>query len=328
MQRIVLAYSGGLEGTVAIPWLAEKHRAEVVTLTLDFGSAQDLEEVRERALAAGAVRAHVLDVRDEFARGYVLPALKADAAREGGFAIGGALAGALIAAKLIEIASLEQAQAIAHGCTTGSHRQWLNAPARALNPSLAILAPGPGRRVGFQDTGLAPADAAVPGRVPVAGPVGASLDEAASVELTFERGVPVAINAVAMPLVELMASLGTIASAHGVGSGRSGGIFEGPAAVVLQAAHRELQCLMTPDAERFSRLASAQYADLVRHGLWFSPLREALDAYVEKLQERVTGVIVAKLFKGVCDVIERKPLPAPDSPRRQTPAVRVTQVLS
>jgi argininosuccinate synthase len=141
-------------------------------------------------------------------------------------------------------------------------------------------------------------------------------DQTASVELTFDRGVPTAINGVAMAFVELVASLGTIAGAHGVG--RVDAIEHGPAAagtrevhdvaaLVLQTAHGELQRLVTSgDTDRFSRIVSLQYADVVRHGLWFTPLREALDAYVEKIQERVTGLIRLELFKGGCRVVDRR----------------------
>src|SRR6187401_512710 len=135
-MRIVLAYSGGLETSVAIPWLAEKYRAEIVAVTLDLGQGKELEDVRDRALASGAVRAHVLDVREEFARDYVLPSLKADAVYEDRYPMGTALGRPLIARKLVEIAGIEQARAIAHGCTgKGNDQVRLDIEARALNPS-------------------------------------------------------------------------------------------------------------------------------------------------------------------------------------------------
>ena len=142
MQRIVLAYSGGLDTSVAIPWLAEKYGAEIVAVTLDLGQGRELEDVRDRALATGAVRAHVLDVREEFARDYVLPALKADAIYEDRYPMGTALGRPLIARKLMEIAAIEQAAAIAHGCTgKGNDQVRLDVAARSLNPAITVLAP-------------------------------------------------------------------------------------------------------------------------------------------------------------------------------------------
>jgi argininosuccinate synthase len=352
MERIVLAYSGGLDTSVAIPWLAEKYGAEVVAVTMDLGQGKELEEVRDRALAAGAVRAHVLDVREEFAHHYVLPALKADAIYEDRSPMATALGRPLIARKLIEIAAIEQTTTIAHGCTGKSHDDVrLDVAARAINPAITVIAPG-------REWGMTRSDEIEYARtrsIPVPATVGSPYstdanlwgrsidcgvledawteppediytltrtaaecpDEAAYVELTFDRGVPAAINGVAMPLIELIASLGTISGAHGVGridmvENRLAGIksreiHEAPAAVVLHMAHKELQRMVaTKDADRFSRSVSLQYADIVYNGLWFTPLREALDAYVEKVQERVSGVIRLKLFKGECHVVGRK----------------------
>jgi argininosuccinate synthase len=352
MKRIVLAYSGGLDTSVAIPWLAEKYGAEVVAVTLDLGQGRELEEVRDRALAAGAVRAHVLDVREEFAHDYVLPALKADAIYEDRYPMGTALSRPLIARKLVDIAALEQATAIAHGCTgKGNDQVRLDVTARAINPAIRVIAPARDwgmtrpEEIEYARTRHIPVPATVdspystdanlwgrsiecgiledPWKEPpeeiytLTKPAAECPDEAAYVELTFARGVPTAINGVAMPLVELIASLSTISGAHGVGridmvenrlvGIKSREIYEAPAAVVLHMAHQELQRMVTTkDADRFSRSASLQYADIVYNGLWFTPLREALDAYVAKVQERVNGVIRLKLFKGDCRVVGRK----------------------
>src|SRR6202047_5438274 len=142
MERIVLAYSGGLDTSVAIPWLKEKYNAEIIAVTMDLGQGRELEEVRDRALATGAVRAHVLDLREEFARDYALRALKAGALYEDRCPMAEALGRPLIAQKLVEIAALEQATAVAHGCTAMGHEPVrLDAATRALNPSLKIIAP-------------------------------------------------------------------------------------------------------------------------------------------------------------------------------------------
>lgn len=352
MQRIVLAYSGGLDTSVAIPWLAEKYGAEVVTVTMDLGQGRELEEVRDRALAAGAARAHVLDVREEFAQDYVLPALKADAIYEDRYPMGTALGRPLIARKLVEIAAIEQTTTIAHGCTgKGNDQVRLDVTARAINPAITVIAPARdwgmtrSEEIEYARTRGLPVsatldtpysiDANLWGRSIECGvledpwteppeeiytltrPAAECPDEAAYVEMTFKRGVPTAINGVAMPLVELIASLGTIAGAHGVGridmvenrliGIKSREIYEAPAAVALHMAHKELQRMVTTkDADRFSRSVSLEYADVVYNGLWFTPLREALDAYVAKVQERVSGVIRLKLFKGDCRVVGRK----------------------
>jgi argininosuccinate synthase len=352
MERIVLAYSGGLDTSVAIPWLKDKYDAEIIAVTMDLGQGKELEEVRDRALATGATRAHVLDLREEFARDYILPALKADAIYEDRYPMATSLGRPLIGQKLVEIAEIEQATAVAHGCTgKGNDQVRLDVTTRALNPKLKVIAPARdwgmtrpeeieyARRRGIP----VPATVASPystdsnlwGRSIECGMLedpwneppeeiytmtkapGACPDEPAYVEIAFERGVPTAINGVAMPIVDLIGSLNTIAGAHGVGridmvenrlvGIKSREIYEAPAGVVLHAAHKELQKLVTTkDLDRFSRGVSLQYADIIYNGLWFTPLREALDAFVENVQERVTGVVRLKLFKGACLIVGRK----------------------
>ena len=352
MERIVLAYSGGLDTSVAIPWLRERYHAEIIAVTMDLGQGKELESVRDRALAAGAARAHVLDLREEFARRYILPALKADALYEDRYPLATALGRPLIAQKLVEIADIERAASVAHGCTgKGNDQVRLDVTTRALRPDLKVIAPARdwgmtrleeieyARKRGVEVPATAESpystDANIWGRSIECGVLEDPWHEPpadiyrltkapeecpaepAYVEIAFDRGAPVAVNAVAMPLLDLIASLGTIAGAHGVGridmvenrlvGIKSREIYEVPAATVLHAAHRELQQLViSRDLERFARLASGHYADLIYNGLWFTPLREALDAFVEKVQERVTGVVRLKLFKGDCHVVGRK----------------------
>jgi argininosuccinate synthase len=352
MDRIVLAYSGGLDTSIAIPWLREKYGADIITVTIDLGQGRELAAVRDRALAAGALRAHVLDVRDEFARDYVLPALKADAIYEDRYPLATALSRALIAQKLVEIAAIEQATTVAHGCTgKGNDQVRFDVSTRALDPELTVIAPAREwnmtrseeieyartRGVAVPATGDSPfsTDSNLWGRSVECGvledpwrepPEAVYVltraswecpDEPAYVEIAFERGEPTAVNGVAMPLVELIASLGLIAGAHGVGRVdivenrlvgiKSREIYEAPAAVVLHAAHSELQKLVTTrDLHRFARVVAAEYAGVVYDGLWFTPLREALDDFVQKVQERVTGVVRLKLFKGDCRIVGRR----------------------
>jgi argininosuccinate synthase len=352
MERIVLAYSGGLDTSVAIPWMAEKYDAEIIAVTMDLGQGKELDEVRERALATGAIRAHVLDLRQEFARDYVLPALKADAIYEDRYPMATSLGRPLIAQKLVEIAEIENATAVAHGCTgKGNDQVRLDVTTRALNPKLKVIAPARvwgmtrpeeiayARRHGVQvpatvdspystDTNLwgrsiecgvledpwqePPDDIYTLTRSP-----GECPSQAAYIEVSFERGIPTAINGVAMPILDLIDSLATVAGSHGIGridmvenrlvGIKSREIYEAPAAVVLHTAHKELQKFVTTrDLDRVARFVSLQYADLVYNGLWFTPTREALDAFVDKVQERVTGIVRLKLFSGDCRVVGRK----------------------
>jgi len=352
MQRIVLAYSGGLDTSVAIPWLAERYDAEIIAVTLDLGQGRELTNVRERALAVGAIRAHVVDVREEFARDYILPALRAGAIYEHRYPLATALGRPLIAKHLVRIAEMEGAVAIAHGCTgKGNDQVRLDVSARALNPAIKVIAPARvwgmtrpdeieyararnipvpatiespystdanlwGRSIecGVLEDPWAepPEDVYTLTRAPADCP-----DLPAYVEIEFEAGVPVGINGVAMPLVELVASLETIAGTHGVGridmvenrlvGIKSREVYEAPAAVVLHLAHRELEGLVIPrDLERLKFELGRVYADLVYNGLWFAPTREAIDAFVDKVQGRVTGTVRLKLFKGDCRVVGRR----------------------
>lgn len=252
MQRIILGYLGGLDTSVAISWLADKYNAEVVAVALDLGQGRELMDVRERALALGAVRCHVIDAREEFVRDFVLPALQAGAVYEDGYPLATALGRPLIARRLVEMARMEGAGAIAIGGAVGSNDQVrLETAARAVDPAITVLALG-------RELGMSRAEQidyararGIPVPATVAGPYSTdanlwgrsvasgvlddawseppddvytltrsplqSPDEPAYVEIEFQRGVPVRANGVEMPLLELIESLETIAGAHGVG---------------------------------------------------------------------------------------------------------------
>lgn len=352
MERIVLAYSGGLQTSAAIVWLAERFSAEVVTVTIDLGQGRDLADVRERALAAGAVRAHIVDAREEFAREFILPSLKAGALYEGQYPLATALGRPLIARKLVEVARIEGAPVVAHGCAPGENdRIRLEVAIRALDPDLEVIAPSelwglrPDDLVGYaRARGLSiPAalssactiDANLWGRS-IQGPPLEDLwheppedlyaltrasqygpDEPAYIEIEFAAGVPIRANGIEMALIELIESVETIAGAHGVGridmvenrvaGTKSREIYEAPAAVLLHAAHRELEKLVIPrELERLKRHMAAAYADLVYNGLWFSPTRDAIDAFVASIQPRVTGAVRLKLLKGGHSIVGRR----------------------
>jgi argininosuccinate synthase len=363
LRRIVLAYTGSATTTVAIRWLADRYGAEVVTLTLDLGQGAGLETVRDRALAAGARRAHVVDAREEFARDFIVPALCAGAVRGDGDPLLTALSRPVIARHLVEVATIEDADALAHGCSghepdarrfeTLLHalrpaltvlapaRDWRLTPVelarRARQYGLAVSAPGacdvhhnlwgrtaePGPAA-VNDTAAAAAgdrEVYVLTRSPSAAP-----DLPANVEVSFQEGVPVAVNGVALPLVELISSVQTIAGTHGVGriaaspapDGARPLTIEAPAATVLHEAHRALQrSVVPPDLADSAREREATYVDLVATGGWFSAEREAGDAFVARVQKHVTGTARLKLFKGRSEVVEcRSPfaLRVPASP--------------
>ncbi len=269
--------------------LKREHAAEAITVTLDLGQGRELEAVRDRALAAGAARAHVLDARDEFAREYALRALKAGALRDGHHPMGAELARLIVAQKAVEIARIEGAGAVAHCVRLAQPAGAFERAVRALEPAMEVVAIPVRVDAGPRDERTPKTASPYP-------------DEPAYVDVNFNRGVPAAINGVEMPLVDLIGSLGTIAAAHGVG-GRdnlAGTIaFEAPAAVVLHAAHRALQTrLLDHDVEPFAAMVRTEYARIIAEGRWFSPLREALDAFVNRVQEQVTGAVRVKLFRG------------------------------
>ncbi len=352
MTRIVLAYSGGLDTSVAIPWLKEKHGAEVIAVTLDLGQGGELNQIRERAMAAGASRCHVLDVREEFARDYILPALQADALYEERYPLATALGRPLIAKKLVEIAQMENASAIAHGCTgKGNDQVRIDVSARAIDPRMTVVAPAREwdmtraeeieyarvRRIAVSATSESPysTDQNLWGRSIECGVLedpwneppddiytltkspASAPDVPAYVQIEWQSGVPTAVNGVEMSLVELVGSLETIAGVHGVGridmvenrvvGIKSREIYEAPAALLLHAAHREMEGLVTPkDLQRLKQRLSQEYADIVYNGLWFSQTRTAIDAFMQSIQQKVSGTIRLKLFKGDCRVVGRK----------------------
>jgi argininosuccinate synthase len=332
---VVLAYSGGARSTVAIPWLADRHRADVVTVTIDIGQSGDMNEIRSHALSAGASRAHVIDAREEFAREMVLPSLKAGALSDTRYPMTTALTRPLIAKTLVQIAAIENAAHVAHGAI-GRDRRRLAQPISTLNPALKEIACAEeegftapkadpaanriddnlwGRTIGRRDDdGSAEPDESF-------FKVTKRLDEApvkpAHVAIEFERGAAVGINGVTMRLGELIESLQTIAGEHGVGrldrikvkadGTRSRAFYEAPAAVVLHLAHAELWRYVSSESQqRFDTAVSAAYVEAIDRGEWFDPLRTGLDAYVNATSEQMTGTIRVRLLKGAAQVVGRK----------------------
>jgi len=337
-KTVVLAYSGGARSSAAIKWLRDRHRAEVVTVTLDLGQSGDLNELRSHALEAGALRAHVLDKREEFARDIVLPSLKAGALSDTRYPMATALSRPLIARALVDLAKIENATTVSHGAT-GRDRRRLAQPISTLSPALAEIACA--EEIGFMKE-LGAATAARENRIDDnlwGRTIGRRADDGsqtpddsvfkitrrledtpvkpAHVEIEFERGAAVGINGVTMRFVEMIESLSTIAGEHGVGrldrikvrtdGKRSRALYEAPAAVVLHLAHAELWRFVSSESQqRFDSAVSAAYVEAIDRGEWFDPLRAGIDAYVDATSQQMTGTIRVRLFKGAANVVGRK----------------------
>jgi argininosuccinate synthase len=335
--RVVLAYSGGLRASVAVPWIADTHRAQVVAVAIDLGQGEDLADVRHRATAAGALRCHVIDARDEFARDFVVPSLKAGALLEGRYPPSTALGRALIAKTLVTVARVEETKTVAHAGSDRDHARIASA-VRDIDPSITVIGCAQAwsfsssdlesvaerQRIAFAAGGThvdqnlwgrtvgrsLEVDAPLPDdlfsttRAPGKGP-----NQEAMLEIEFQRGVPTALNGVTMPPSELIESLATIGAAHAIGrltrvKGQLAGkvsyaVYEAPAAMLLHSALDELQRTLAPGAvQQFVPTVASAYADVIDRGEWFSNLRPALDAFVTSVQQGATGVVRLTLFQG------------------------------
>jgi argininosuccinate synthase len=324
MQRTVLGFSGSAASAAAIGWLRGQSGREVVTVTLDVGQGDDLAVVREQALALGAVRAHVIDVREEFIRDYVLRALQAGALMDAY-----ALTCPLLARRLVDIARMESASSIAHAAASDVSAV-LDSAIRALDPAIEITAvlsqwnmTAADLSVIARQRGL-PVPAATDHRVEASlwgrRITGATIpreaftltrhlnecpDDSAFVDVDFVEGVPVSANGVEMSLNELFESLETIAGAHGVGRSLSEGVaFEAPAARVLATAFAALEQGTLGDeiADLKHQLASV-YSDAIASGRWFSEVREAIDSFAHVTNARLSGTVRLSLREGKCTVV-------------------------
>lgn len=352
-EKIVLAYSGGLDTSVSIKWLQEKYGYDVIALAIDVGGAgKDMEKIRQKALNVGAIKSITIDGKDLLANEYILPSLKANALYEGKYPLSSALSRPLISKLLVQVAEEEGAVAVAHGCTgKGNDQVRFEVSIQALNPSLQVIAPvrewGMNREeeIEYAEKHGIPIpvdldnpfsiDANIWGRACEAGvlenpwneapeeayewtnPVEKTPDEPEYVEIEFEKGVPVALNGHRMNLVQIIEVLNEKAGLHGVGridhienrlvGIKSREIYENPAAVVLIKAHKELELLTLPrEVTQFKSYIDEKYAQIIYDGLWYSPLKSAIDAFVEETQKSVTGTIKVKLFKGHYTVVARK----------------------
>lgn len=342
--KVVLAYSGGLDTSIAVRWIQETYDLDVITLTIDMGTQKNLEDARQKALEVGAVDALVVDACDTFIDYFCWPALQAGALYEGVYPLATALGRPLIAKLLVDTARQHGAEAIAHGCTgKGNDQVRFDVGTHTLAPDMGIIAPAREWGMTREDEIQYAREHNIPIEVTSESPYstdeniwGRSIEcgvledpwaeppedayewttdptEAPNdpqyVTIKFDQGIPVALNGEKMTGRELIAELNEIAGTHGVGrldhvenrlvGIKSREIYEAPAAVVLQAAHRALEALtLTRPAMRFKELVSQQYADMVYDGLWFSGFHQDLLAYVQSSQRTVTGTAKMKLYRG------------------------------
>ena len=353
VHRVLLLYSGGLDTSVMLKWIQDSYGAEVVCLTVNLGQpGEDYEVIEGKARQLGALECHVVDAREEFASEYLVPAIRANAVYGDGYPLFTALGRPLIAKLAVEQARASGCDTIAHGCTgKGNDQVRIEATIATLAPELKVIAPVRSWQMGREEEIAYAREHGIPvkggteaapysiddnlwGRSSegrwiedldhapdddvfqlVTRPEEAP-DEAETVELTFEKGIPVALNGRAMGLVELIEASAEIAARHGVGiidhiEDRIVGlkvrdIYEAPAAALILPAHKELERLVcTIHQNQFKGDLDRQWGYLVYAGLWWEPLRDDIDAYMERVNEQVTGTIGIRLYKGHARVVTR-----------------------
>jgi argininosuccinate synthase len=351
-KKVVLAYSGGLDTSIIIPWLKETYGCEVIAMIGDVGQQEDLKAAKKKALATGASTATIEDLREEFLTEYVWPTLRAGAVYEHKYLLGTSMARPVIAKRQAEIALKIGADAVAHGCTgKGNDQVRFELAYKAIAPKVKIIAPWREWSINSREDAIAYANAH---KVPVEqtkaniysrdrniwhlSHEGGVLEDPANepeeamwqwiaspekapnkpavVEIGFDAGTPVSVNGKKRSAVALLDELNELAAEHGVGridlvenrlvGIKSRGAYETPGGTLLVAAHRELETLcLDRETAHYSETLSLRYAELVYYGAWFTPQREALDAYFTEAQKRVTGTVGLRLFKGNVSVTKR-----------------------
>ncbi|NEP40804.1 MAG: argininosuccinate synthase [Okeania sp. SIO2H7] len=346
--KVVLAYSGGVDTSVCIPYLKNEWGVkEVITLAADLGQGEELEPVRKKALDSGASESLVIDAVETFVKDYAFAAIQANALYENRYPLATALGRPLIAKLLVEAAEKYGADAIAHGCTgKGNDQVRFDVAAAALNPKLKILAPAREWGMSREETIAYGEKYGIPSPVKKSSPysidknllgmaieagiledpwaeppeevfgmtkaIADTPDQAEYIEIGFEKGIPVSLDGEVMGGVALITKLNQLAGRHGVGridmvenrlvGIKSREVYESPAMLVLINAHRDLESLtLTADVTRYKRGIEETYSQLVYNGLWYSPLKGALDAFVQQTQERVTGKVRSKLYRELSD---------------------------
>src|SRR5271167_2435635 len=351
-EKVVLAYSGGLDTSIIIPWLKENYDCDVIAMVGDVGQGDDVEAVVHKAYATGASKVVVEDLREEFLTGYVFPALKAGAVYEHKYLLGTSLARPVIAKHQVEVALREGATAVAHGCTgKGNDQVRFEMAYQALAPELKVIAPWREWSLKSREDCL---DYAEQHAIPVEASrqkihsrdrnlwhvshEGGELEDAANsplattwqwtrspqdapdrseqLKIGFERGIPISVNELELDPVSLVELLNEIGARHAIGridlvenrfvGIKSRGCYETPGGTLLVSAHRELESLcLERELMHFKQHIGLKYAELTYFGLWFTPLREALDAFVETTQKDLTGTVTLSLYKGNISVVSR-----------------------
>lgn len=353
IKKVVLAYSGGLDTSIILKWIKNTYNCEVITFTADLGQGEELDGVEAKALATGATKAYVEDIREEYARDFVYPMLRAAALYEGRYLLGTSIARPLIAKRMCEIAEAEGAQAVAHGATgKGNDQVRFELTAMALNPRLKTIAPwrdwdmkSRSDLVAYaeahgipvpvtqakpwsQDANLLhvsfeggeledPWNEPAPGCHRYCAPIEQAPDKAEEITIDFEAGDAVALNGKPLSPAQMILTLNEIAGRHGIGrvdmvenrfvGMKSRGVYETPGGTVLFIAKRDLEGLcLDREVMHLRDSLIPRYAEMVYYGYWFAPEREALQAMVDKTQEKVTGTVRCKLYKGNCVPVGRK----------------------
>ncbi|NLY75542.1 MAG: argininosuccinate synthase [Firmicutes bacterium] len=352
-KKVVLAYSGGLDTSIIIPWLKENYGCEVIAYAADVGQGEELEPLEEKALKTGASKIYIEDLKEEFVKDFIFPMLKAGAIYEGKYLMGTSVARPVIAKRQVEIAIKEGADAVAHGATgKGNDQVRFELTFKALKPDLKIIAPWREWNIKSREEEIAYAEKrGIPVPVTKAKPYsmdrnlwhisyeGGILedpwneynddmfiytvspeqapDQPEIVTIDFERGVPVAINGQAYDPVSLIFKLNELGGKHGVGrvdivenrlvGMKSRGVYETPGGTILYEAHHALETItLDRDTLHYKQMMAGRYAELVYYGQWFTPLKKALDAFVDETQKRVTGSVKVKLYKGNAQTVGRK----------------------
>lgn len=353
VKKVVLAYSGGLDTSIIIPWLKENYGCEVIAYAADVGQGEELDPLNEKAIKTGASKIYIEDLKAEFVKDFIFPMLKAGAIYEGKYLMGTSVARPVIAKRQVEIAIKEGADAVAHGATgKGNDQVRFELTFKALKPDLKIIAPWREWDLKSREEEIDYAEKrGIP--VPVTKEKPYSMDrnlwhisyeggiledpwneyqddmfiytvspekapdKAEIVTIDFEQGIPVAINGQGYDPVALIFKLNEIGGKHGVGrvdivenrlvGMKSRGVYETPGGTILYEAHHALETIaLDRDTLHYKQMLAGRYAELVYNGQWFTPLKKAMDAFVDETQKRVTGSVKVKLYKGNVQTVGRK----------------------
>jgi argininosuccinate synthase len=346
-EKVILAYSGGLDTSVIIPWLIENYDYEVIAVAGDVGQGKELDPLHEKAIKSGASKLYIADIKEEFVNDFIFPTLKAGAVYENKYLLGTATARPAIAKALVDVAKKEGAVAICHGATgKGNDQVRFELTIKALAPEMKIIAPwriwdiksrseaieyAKARNIDIpvkkghsysMDRNLwhlshegedleNPWNEPKSGLLDICKNIEDAPDQAEYVSVGFEKGIPVSVDGKKMGGVELIQALNEIGAKHGVGMDdmvenrlvgiKSRGVYENPGGCILYKAHESLESItLDKETAHYKQLVAVKFADIVYNGQWYSPLREALSAFVDKTCEYVTGTVKMKLYKGNC----------------------------